>query len=462
MNKKNLLLDTNVLINNPRVFYDFKDKNVDGIFVSDITIAELDNIKNESGEKGKKAREAINEIVALIDKNGEINDEQTFGIIESPNDKELIELKKFPKTMNNDDRIVATLLICNRELDNKTIFLTFDNIAYIKAKRIIRKFVLNADVELFDVEKTNKTVSDDYLGRIEVYASEETMKSFRNNGEINISDCFTYDEQSTQLGALIKESVVENEFVCINNFEKSSSLLGRVSGNKIVKLEYSREHPYGVSPKNLAQIYFQEALMQDVEHAPLVICKGPAGTAKTFYSIAVGLEKLINHSKEEREYTKILCCRPNVQMDEDIGFLPGDEQEKIGPYFRPIIDNLEALISEKSNYQVEDLINFGNINFEAVAFMRGRSIVNTYLIVDEAQNLTITQVKGIITRAGKGTKIILIGDPDQIDNPYLDKYNNGLSYASNRMKGSKYCWQLTMNEREGVRSEIATEAAKRL
>ena len=214
----------------------------------------------------------------------------------------------------------------------------------------------------------------------------------------------------------------------------------------------------------------QAAPAATAEKAPLVIVKGMAGTSKTFYSLAVGLEKLMNHPTGE--YRKILVCRPNAQFDEGIGFLPGDEQEKISPLMRPVLDNLEQLLdsNEDERYKdeevlrdkVEEIYSRGFIQAEALNFIRGRSIVKTYLIIDEAQNTTPDQIKGIITRAGKDTKIILLGDPNQIDRPFLDERTNGLSYAAEHMKGSPLCWQLTMTAEECERSELAMEAVKRL
>ncbi|WP_296397451.1 PhoH family protein [Acidaminococcus timonensis] len=213
-----------------------------------------------------------------------------------------------------------------------------------------------------------------------------------------------------------------------------------------------------------------EALMKPATEAPLVIVKGQAGTAKTFYSLAVGLEKLLNHPTGE--YRRILICRPNAQFDSDIGFLPGDEQEKISPLMRPIMDNLEQLMDEDEESRYDDELELESrlmeifdrnlIQMEALNFIRGRSLEKIYLIIDEAQNMTPNQVKGIITRAGKGTKIILLGDPKQIDKPFLDERTNGLSYAAEKMKGSPLCCQVTMLPEECERSQLALEAIRRL
>src|SRR5699024_216547 len=186
--------------------------------------------------------------------------------------------------------------------------------------------------------------------------------------------------------------------------------------------------------------------------------------------LAVGLEKVLNNPSGE--YRRILICRPNAQFDSDIGFLLGDEQEKISPLMRPIIDNLEQLIdsNEEERYKdeaelqgkIDEIFGRNLIKMEALNFIRGRSIVKTYLVIDEAQNMTPKQVRGIITRAGKDTKIILLGDPNQIDRSFLDERTNGLSYASEHMKGSPLCWQCTMSAQECERSALAMEAVKRL
>ena len=193
-----------------------------------------------------------------------------------------------------------------------------------------------------------------------------------------------------------------------------------------------------------------------------------AGTAKTFYTLAVGLHAMLE--QEEPAYRRILISRPNAQFDDDIGFLPGDESEKIAPLLRPVVDNLELLVdqNEKERFaderslsgKVEELFDRGIVDAQALNFIRGRSISKTYLVIDEAQNLTPKQAKGIITRAGMGTKIILLGDPQQIDHPLLDERTNGLSYAAEKMKGSPLCWQVTMSAEECERSALAMDAVK--
>ena len=306
----------------------------------------------------------------------------------------------------------------------------------------------------------------DSKGRIQVYVPEEAFKDFKKKG-IGTELAYCMDED----GKAWTPELFENEFVILKADQShKKTQLGRVEKGMIRKLDYRKSTPYGVKPRNAGQYFIQEALMQPAEKAPLVIIKGIAGTSKTFYSLAVGLEKMLNHYTGE--YRRILICRPNAQFDSEIGFLPGNEQEKISPLLRPVIDNLEQLVDsdEKERYsseaelsgKIEEIFERGIIQAEAMNFIRGRSIVKTYLIIDEAQNMTPAQVKGIITRAGKDTKIILLGDPGQIDRPFLDERTNGLSYAAEHMKGSPLCWQITLTPDECERSELAVDAVQRL
>ncbi len=272
-------------------------------------------------------------------------------------------------------------------------------------------------------------------------------------------------------GQTLHPALYENEFLLLRaDASRNKTHLGCIRHGRAVPLLYADAAPYGVRPRNAGQYFLQEALMRPADEAPLVIIKGQAGTAKTFYSLAVGLEKIVNHPT--REYRRILICRPNAQFDTDIGFLPGDEQKKIAPLLRPIRDNLEQLVdgNEDLRYEneqelaerIDEIFDRQIIQAEALNFIRGRSLEKTYLIIDEAQNMTPNQVKGIITRAGKGTKIILLGDPNQIDRPFLDERTNGLMYAAEKMKESPLCWQVTMLPGECERSELALDAILRL
>ena len=339
------------------------------------------------------------------------------------------------------------------------ILVTNDLVLRLKAQ------ILGIEAQDFSTEQVTSG-DQQYMGRVECYVPEKEFDRFLTEG-VKTSSLYLCDAE----GNTSSVDVVQNEFVLMKaDASLRKTHLGRVWGDRVIPLEYARETPYGVKPRNAGQYFMQEALMKPASEAPLVIVKGQAGTAKTFYSLAVGLEKLLDHPTGE--YRRIMICRPNAQFDSDIGFLPGDEQEKISPLMRPIMDNLEQLLDEdeEARYddelelesRLEEIFDRNMIQMEALNFIRGRSLEKIYLIIDEAQNMTPNQVKGIITRAGKGTKIILLGDPKQIDKPFLDERTNGLSYASEKMKGSPLCCQVTMLESECERSSLALDAIRRL
>lgn len=451
---KTYMVDTNVLIQAPDALYCFEDNQV---VLPVVVLEELDHLKKAEGEKGANARAAIRNLEQLrhkgdllsgvkLEQGGSIRIETNFVDVKLPPD--------LP-----DDKMDNRILKVCKGLEGDVVLVTKDILLRIKAQ------IIGVKAEDFTAEQVPER-SDQYQGRTEVYVPEESFKDYKKKG-IPIDQVYVMDET----GEKRKPELTENQFILLKADQSTKkTVLGRVSKTKIVPLEYGKHKPYGISPRNAGQYFLQEALMQPAETAPLVIVKGMAGTAKTFYSLAVGLEKLLNNPTGE--YRRMMISRPNAQFDSDIGFLPGDEQEKISPLMRPVIDNLEQLIdsNEEKRYEkeeelagkIEEIFGRGLIKTEALNYIRGRSIVQTYLIIDEAQNMTPNQVKGIITRAGKGTKIILLGDPNQIDRPFLDERTNGLSFAAEHMKGSSLCWQVTLTAEECERSLLAMDAVKRL
>ncbi len=455
--KKTFVLDTNVLLHTPYALYSFGDNN---IVIPEVVLEELDKFKKENTELGANAREAARLIDSLrvkgnlhkgikLDSGGALRIEMNFHDVKLPS--------SWVGTVN-DNRI---LKVCKGLLEEKqkVVLVTKDMFARIKAD------VLGIAAEDFFGEHV-PIFEEQYKGRLDLYTSEEKLAEFYKTFRLTPEDVYIFGDNSSKCETV---ELVTNQFLIIHSDRnKKQTALGRFDGQAIVPLTFANERPFGVVPRNAGQKFMQEALMIDAEKAPLVIVRGSAGTAKTFYSLAVGLHKMI--AEDNQPYRKILVCRPNVKFDEDIGFLPGTEQEKIAPFLRPVIDNLEVLIDkdESQRYssekelkdKIDELFDRKIIHTEAIAFIRGRSIVKQWVIIDEAQNLTPKQVKGIITRAGKGTKIILIGDPEQIDHPFLDIRTNGLSYAAETMKGSPLCFQITLADNECERSALAQEAAK--
>lgn len=456
--EKKYVLDTNVLIQAPYAIECFEENEV---ILPMTVLEELDNLKKDEGEKGANVRKAIRILETYRGKGNLIEGVETEqgGILRVEKNYRNVELPSDLPEYKSDNRILKICIGLAKERGEQVILVTKDILLRIKAQ------LLGIQAEDFTTEQVAGH-EEQYLGRKEVFVPEELFKEFKKKG-IPVQNVYCCDEN----GKSICPELFENEFIILKADQSSKKTqLGRVEKGMIRKLEYKKATPYGVSPRNVGQYFLQEALMQSAEKAPLVIVKGMAGTSKTFYSLAVGLEKLMNHPSGE--YRRILICRPNALFDSDIGFLPGDEQEKISPLMRPIIDNLEQLVdsNDKERYlneqelsdKIQEIFDRGVIQTEALNFIRGRSLIKTYLVIDEAQNMTPAQIKGIITRAGKDTKIILLGDPNQIDRPYLDDRTNGLSYAAEHMKGSPLCWQITLLPEECERSSLAMDAICRL
>ena len=454
---KTFVLDTNVLAVSPYAIHSFDEHNV---AIADITMEELDNLKTRPGETGANAREVIRMIEKLRQEGDLAKGVQLpmgGGLFHIEMNHLAAEIPSGWDQTKPDNRI---LRVCKGLLTEgkAPILVSNDTTMRIKAG------LIGIPAEEYKTEQV-KSVKEQYKGRSTVYVKPEAVGSFYKKGYLAPDDIVSYvGDEETEV------SLTKNEFLLLVNIaDPKNSALGRFDGTKIVPLEFEKATPYDVHPRNVGQRFAQEALMASAEDAPLVILKGPAGTAKTFYSLAVGLERVVNEGKFDR----ILIARSNTKFDDDIGFLPGEEKNKVGALCRGFADNISGLtkMQEKSNKGARGpsqdnyadlLFERGFIVAEAMAYMRGRSITDTWIIIDEAQNMTPTQAFGIISRAGVGSKIILIGDPDQIDNPKLDSRTNGLSFASERMKGSSLCWQTTFSEEECTRSELAAEAITRL
>ncbi|SHK93145.1 PhoH family protein [Hespellia stercorisuis] len=452
--KKTYILDTNILIHSPRSVLAFEDNDV---AISPVTLEELDNLKNASGELGYNVRECYRTLNDLR-KHGNIYDGIQVpdgGIFRVETG---LSYEDFPVGFvekKPDNIILATAKYLAANCGDPVILVTNDIAMHFKAD------VIGVDTQVFK----NEQVSDEsisYTGRQSLWVLGGVIDQIYRQKELG------QDVVQEILGKNKDVRGLEvNEFVVLTDCENPKRrAYAFYNGKKLHLLQHKDEEPFGVVPRNEGQKFLQEALLRDSQEAPLVIAKGPAGTAKTFYALAAGLEAVV----EEHKYRRILLVRPNVKFDETVGYLKGDEYDKVKPLIRPSLDNLELLVGKdwtNGNHDLEDskidyLFETGVIVAESLEYLRGRSITDTYVIVDEAQNSSVTQMLGIITRAGIGSKIVVLGDPDQIDNPHLDKHNNGLAYASEKMKGSPLCWQITMQNSECTRSELSMEAARLL
>jgi PhoH-like ATPase len=457
--KRTYVLDTNVILYSPNSIFSFGENDV---VIPEVVLEELDSFKRDKSDLGANARQAAR-IIDQLRKQGKLNSG-----IELPGGGRLrVEMNHFDisipmgwSKLKADNRI---LQVCKglKEQGESVCLITKDIFERIKADTV------DIDAEDF-YEKMMPEYESQYTGRIDVYTTSEKLNEFYTKKSIEIKDLLYYCEETGEYKA---PELHVNQFLILHSTENErQTALGRFDGKIIVPLIFKDMNPLGIYPRNVGQKFMLEALYLDADKVPLVIVKGPAGTAKTLFSLAVGLQKVMEENTGQ--YRKILVCRPNVTMDEEIGFLPGTEQEKISPFMRPIFDNLQILVDsdEKERYKnekelddkVRELFDRKIITTEAVAYLRGRSIVKNWVIIDEAQNLSPKQIKAIITRVGEGTKLILIGDPDQIDHPFLDSRSNGLCYAAEKMKGSELCCQVTLKYDECERSPLAYESSKRL
>lgn len=435
--KKVFVLDTNVLILDPLAIYNFENNDV---VIPIYVLEELDKHKTRNDEVGKNARQVTRELDSLREL-GNLRDGielEDGGVISVYVTKQLDKFD-FMDMSIMDNKIIACALEIKENYEN-TFLVTND----INLR--VRSDSLELRSEKYDSNRTEVSFDED--GVVELVVDSSVIDSF-------------YDTKRVEL---VEDSQLSpNEMVILtNDGYQVQSALGRVSadGKCIQMLPNFSNGVWGVRPKNKEQRHALDLLMDD--KIQLVTLAGRAGTGKTLLALASALHKVT----EENVYRKLLVSRPVIPMGKDVGYLPGTIQEKMNPWMKPIFDNIEFLMDVKGdgkgfkNRAIEDLMSFGHLEVEPLTYIRGRSIPNQFMIVDEAQNLTPHEVKTIISRAGEGTKIVLTGDPYQIDNPYLDSENNGLSHVIQKMSGESIYGHVTLHK--GERSLLAELAAKLL
>lgn len=465
---KNYILDTNVLMDTAgSAINGFDDNNV---IITGTTVMELEKHKNDEGERGFNVREATRLIKSLREKGNlyegvKLDTGGLFRIEENGVEHKLPEWMLIEEKVSKDNRILSTTLtLMEKDKDNPTILVTNDGLMQIRADSLGIK----------TQEYKNDAVDTDtlYAGRDKLNISKEHLDTLFENKHIPLSDLTEYE-----LDGKDPQTFLENEFFKLIGLENNASALAWVKKDQLVLLEDETINGdyMGLTARNAGQRFAIAALNAPAEDIPLVIIYGPAGTGKTLVSEAVGLSKTYNggfaSSKEKGEYENVYITRSNTfPENENLGFLPGDLEDKMGPLLAPFFDNLETLLkmrgeesTEQIEYMMDDLTREGGpVKIVSLAYIRGRSIPQSYIILDEAQNTTAKQIKTLITRAGVGTKIVLLGDPDQIDAPRLSKKMNGLVYAAEKLKGQEKVAVITMEEEECQRSELAKIAEKLL
>lgn len=438
--KKIFVLDTNVLLHNPESLFRFADNDV---VIPIAVIEEIDRFKKELTEVGRNARQ----VSRYLDKlRGEgtltagVPTEQGGSVrihlgVPTPRDFPFMDEK------SADIRILALAWELSRT-QPPVVFITKDTNLRIKADAV--------GVNASDYTEAESFVDPDEHSYHEITVAKQLLDTVFKDGEIPLADLPENEIEPNGCVLLVDE---ENP--------KHTALARRRGGMEILRPLHLPRAVSGISPRNIEQRFALDLLL-DAE-LPLVSLVGKAGTGKTLLALATGLMLTV----DKKYYRRLLVARPIFPMGRDLGYLPGDLDEKLRPWMQPIFDNLEYLLGGDEAHDmvegihpVDHLIDRGLLEIEALTYIRGRSLPRQYMIVDEAQNLTPHEVKTVITRAGEGTKIVLTGDPDQIDNPYVDAASNGLSYASRRLRGEDMAGTITLSR--GERSPLAEMAADRL
>ena len=430
---KNYVLDTNVLLHDARAFYAFADNNV---VIPIYVIEEVDTFKKDQSELGRNARQ----VARLLDQyrsEGGLSHPQkmeTGGTIRVALSKNPIKNPSYD-SRSMDQRILEIALeIRDSDPKTPTILVTKDVNMRVRGDAL--------GIASVDFEPERISIDELYPGNRDLTVPVGVIDKFYTDGSVVIDAPGTH----------------ANEFLTLKD-ESGKSALTRWDKNvgKAVPVKKLREGVWGIKPRNKEQHFALDLLLND--DIKLVTLVGKAGTGKTLLAIAAGLQKVT----EEQVFSKLLVSRPVFPLGRDIGYLPGTIEEKLNPWMQPIYDNLELLLGlnksdKKEGRSYAELVDLGFVEIEPLTYIRGRSLPNVYMIVDEAQNLTPHEVKTIVTRAGEGTKIILTGDPYQIDHPYLDSSNNGLTTVAERFKNEAIAGHVILSK--GERSPLAELATQ--
>lgn len=435
--KKIFVLDTNVLLHDPNAVYAFEDNEV---VIPAVVLEEIDTKKRNADEIGRNAR-YVSRLLDGFRSLGRLHDgvqlENGGSVKVELNHKSFTRMQDTFGEITNDNRILAVALNYHVEEQEKkrkkpVILVSKDTLVRIKAD------VLGVTAQDYLTDRVNNP-QELYTGYTSLHVHPSIIDEF-----------YTY-RQLTVKALNLNYPLCPHEFIILKDeMGSSKSALIKVSadGNKLEPLYHNNDPIWGISARNAQQRMALELLLND--DIPLVTMTGRAGTGKTLLTLAAGLMKV----EDEHKYKKLLIARPVVPMGKDIGYLPGEKEEKLRPWMQPIYDNLEYLFDTKKPGDIDKILaGLGSIQVEALTYIRGRSIPGQFIIIDEAQNLSRHEVKTIVSRVGEGSKIVLLGDPEQIDHPYLDASSNGLSYVVDRFKEQSISGHVTLEK--GERSNLA-------
>lgn len=432
--KKRYILDTNVLLHDPNALYQFQDNDV---VIPLEVIEEIDRFKRDLSELGRNARQ-VSRMLDEIRAKGSLYEGVPLpggGIlrIAFPGEK-----RDYTQRVTADDQILRlSMLERERDKDLPIIVISKDINLRLKADAL--------GLQAEDYETGQVNVDELYLGHTARDIGTDVMDEFRKHGFIDASGM----------------GLSPNEYVLLRDAaETSHTLLTRcdAGSGRLVPLIPTPDEIRPVQPRNKEQHYAMDALLND--EIKLVTIIGKAGTGKTLLAVAAAMYKTL----DQKNYRRMLICRPTIPMGKDIGYLPGTMEEKLNPWMQPIFDAMDLLGSGRKGGSKGSAKIMSEeserVAIEPLTYIRGRSIPNQYIVVDEAQNLTPLEAKTVLTRVGPGTKIVLTGDIYQIDNPYVDSMSNGLTSIVEKFRPQGIAAHIVLNK--GVRSEVADLAANLL
>ncbi len=431
---KTLILDTNVYLTEAQALFSFGRSN---IAIPTIVLDEIDKQKHRQDTAGLNAR-SMNRLLDKLRSKGSLFTGVALGRGKGKVFAAQLDPRYMPAGMDvsdSDNKIIAIAL---------RLKIEGHDVAVISRDLNMRVKCDSFGLECYDYQPQQAVKSIDklYDGADEVLVPDELIDQFYNNKDVFLTN--------------VKQKLYSNIFLLLvsDKDPKKTALARYISDSIPLKKVYQYNDVWGLSAKNKEQKYAMDLLFDKNIH--IVSLTGQAGTGKTLIAAACGLEQVLHNTKSSGGYDKLIITRPVQPMGRDIGFLPGTLEEKMMPWIAPLRDNLEYLFGDKMALDMH--MDQGVIEIEAMTFIRGRSISNAFMIVDEAQNLTTHELKTIITRVGHGTKLILTGDVQQIDNSYVDAVSNGLTHAVEKFKEFDISGHVTLYK--GERSSLATLAAE--
>lgn len=430
---KTLVLDTNVYLTEVNSLFSFGKSDIG---IPTIILDEIDKHKHRQDTAGYNAR-MMNRVLDSLRRKGSLFEGVSLGRGKGKAFAAQYDPRYMPAGMatnDSDNKIIAIALKLKMEGRDVAVVSRDLNMR-------VKCDAFGLECHDYQPQKVIRSVEKLYDGTETLEVNEKFIDQFYAN-----EDVFLPDD--------IKTSLYPNHFLILKDSNNKSAIARYVDENKPLRRDYTYKDIWGLSAKNKEQQFAMDLLFD--KSVDIVSLTGQAGTGKTLIAAACGLEQVLNSTKSQGGYDKLIITRPVQPMGRDIGFLPGTLEEKMMPWIAPIRDNLEHLFGDRTALDMH--LDQGVIEIEAMTYIRGRSISNAFMIVDEAQNLTPHELKTIITRVGHGTKLVLTGDIQQIDNSYVDAVSNGLTHAVEKFKQYDISGHVSLTK--GERSNLATLASE--